>query len=142
MLQQGVELNSRKRHPCRYENGLWTPSEMRYDAGKLECRGLLRALKKLWYYHYGVRFVLEIDARTLVHQLNQPAVNRWLAWIRMFDFELKHVSGTKHGCPDVLSRRPRVGLALGLKGSAHGLAIGISCTRVLNQRKYKKKEGW
>ena len=25
-----------------------------------------------------------------------------------------------------------IGLALGLKGSAHGLAIGISCTRVLN----------
>ena len=27
-----------------------------------------------------------------------------------------------------------MGLALGLKGSAHGLAIGISCTRVMNQR--------
>ena len=33
----------------------------------------------------------------------------------------------------------RVGLALGLKGSAHGLAVGISCTRVLNKKKKKKK---
>ena len=49
--------------------------------------------------------------KTLVHQLNQPAsdlpglvVNRWLAWIRLFDFELRHMSGSKHGGPDLLSR--------------------------------------
>ena len=30
------------------------------------------------------------------------------------------------------------GLVLGLKGSAHGLAIGLTCTRVLNKKKKKK----
>ena len=56
--------------------------------------------------------MVEIDARTLVHQLNQPAsdlpesvVNRWLAWIRLFTLDIKHVAGTKHGGPDALSRR-------------------------------------
>ena len=34
-------------------------------------------------------------------------VNRWLAWIRLFDFDLKHVAGTKHGGPDALSRRSK-----------------------------------
>lgn len=84
----------------------------KYDLGKLECRGLLRALKKLRLYLYGVRFSVEIDAKTLVHQLNQPTsdlpgsvANRWLAWIRLFDFELKHVAGVKHGGPDALSRK-------------------------------------
>ena len=49
------------------------PAERQYDGGKLQCRGLLKALKKLRYYLYGVQFLVEIDAKTLVHQLNQPA---------------------------------------------------------------------
>ena len=71
-------------------------------------------LKKLRFYLYGIRFLVEIDAKTLVHQLKQPAsdlpgsvVNRWLAWIRLFDFDLKYVAGTKHGGPDALSRRSK-----------------------------------
>jgi len=65
-------------------------------------------------YLYGVRFLVEIDAKTLFHQLNQPAsdlpdsvVNRWLAWIRMFSFEIQHVAGKTHGGLDGLSRRRR-----------------------------------
>ena len=34
----------------------------------------------------------------------------------------------------------RVGIALGLEGSAYGLAIGLTCTRVLTEKK-KKKSG-
>ena len=59
-------------HPLRYESGLWTLAETRYDGVKLECRGLLGTLKQFYYYLYGVRFLIEIDARTLVRQLNQP----------------------------------------------------------------------
>ena len=33
------------------------------------------------------------------------AMNRWIAVILMFDFELVHVPGTKHKGPDGLSRR-------------------------------------
>ena len=56
--------------------------------------------------------MVEIDVRTLVHQLNQPAsdlqglvVNRWLVWIRIFTFDIKHVAGRKQGGLDRLSRR-------------------------------------
>ena len=80
--------------------------------GKLEWQGLLKALKKFRYYLYAVRFLVEIDARTLIHQLNQPApdlpasvVNRWLGWIRLFTIDIKHGAGTKHGGRDALSRR-------------------------------------
>jgi len=111
ILQQEEE-STKKHHPARFESGVWNEAEKKYDGGKLECRGLLKALKKLPVYLYGVRFVVEIDARTLVHQLNLPAsdlpgsvVNRWLAWIRLFNFEIKHVAGKKHGGPDGLSRR-------------------------------------
>src|SRR5437588_9899901 len=80
-----------KRHPVRYESGLWTPAESRYDVVKLECHGLLWAVKKFHYYLYGVRFLVEIDARTLVHQLNQPmsdlpgtVVGHWIVYIWLF----------------------------------------------------------
>ena len=59
-------------HLCRYESGLWNNAEKRYDAGKRECRGLMKALKKFRNYVYGVRFLVETDANTLVHQLNLP----------------------------------------------------------------------
>ena len=56
--------------------------------------------------------MVEIDARTFVHQLNQPAsdlpgsvVNRWLAWIGIFTFDIKHVAGRKPGGLEGLSRR-------------------------------------
>jgi hypothetical protein len=111
ILQQ--EDENGKRHPSRYESGLWTAAETRYDAVKLECHGLLRALKKFRYYVYGVHFLVKIDAKTLVHQLNQPAtdlpgavVGRLLAYIRLFSFDIQHVSGTRHRGPDALSRRP------------------------------------
>jgi len=32
-------------------------------------------------------------------------VNRWLAWIRLLNFEIKHVAGKTHRGPDSLSRR-------------------------------------
>jgi len=94
ILQQ--EDRDGKRHPVRYESGLWTPAESRYDAVKLECRGL-RAIKKFRYYLYGVHFLVEIDARTLVHQLNQPTsdlpgtiVGRWLAYTVDPDVHLRY----------------------------------------------------
>src|SRR5205807_9838715 len=58
ILQQ--EDQDGKRHPVRYKSGLWTPAEPRYNVVKLECRRLLRAVKKFCYYLYGVRFLVEI----------------------------------------------------------------------------------
>jgi len=70
-------------------------------------------LKKFRNYLYGVYFLVEIDAKTLIYQLNQPVndipgavVARWLAYIRLFSFDIVHVSGTQHRGPDSLSRRP------------------------------------
>ena len=91
---------------------MWTDTDKKYDLGKLECQGLLNAVKKFRYYWYRVRFLVEIDSRMLIHQLNQLAsdlpgsiANIWLAWIRLFSFDIKYVPGTKYGSPDALSRR-------------------------------------
>jgi hypothetical protein len=56
--------------------------------------------------------MVETYAQTLVWLLNQPPndlpnvmMTRWLSYIRLFDFTVKHISGTKNGGADALSRR-------------------------------------
>ena len=104
ILQQ--EDPESRRCAVRNASGLWTPAETLYDTVKLECRDLLRALKKFGYYLYGVQLSIEIDARKLVHQLNPPLsdlkeaiVRRWLAYIRLCSFDIKHVVGVKDTQP-------------------------------------------
>jgi Integrase zinc binding domain/RNase H-like domain found in reverse transcriptase len=79
---------------------------------KLECRGLLKSLKKLRFWLFGRYFTVLTDSQTLVWLLNQPPndlpnamMTRWLAYIRLFDFDTKHVQGNKNGAADALSRR-------------------------------------
>jgi hypothetical protein len=63
---------------------------------------------------YGIHFVLETDANVLTTQLNRSGTDllnalltRWLTWIRLFNFEVRHVLGIKHTTANGLSRRPR-----------------------------------
>ena len=65
-----MQINNGKRHPAKYESGIWSPQEKVYDATKQECRGVLKALKKVRNYLYGMHFILETDANVLVSQLN------------------------------------------------------------------------
>jgi len=57
------------------------------------------------------KLVVEVDAQYIKGMLNKldlhpnAAMNRWIAAILMFDFELVHVPGTKHKRPDGLLRR-------------------------------------
>jgi len=102
--------------PARYESGIWSTVEKKYDTVKLECHGLLKALKKFRFWLYGRYFTLETDVLTLVWLLNQPPndlpnamMTRWLTYIRLFDFDIKHISETKNGGADALSRQ---GLAM------------------------------
>lgn len=99
--------------PSRYESGAWKGAELRYDATKQECLAVMKALRRLRNYLYGVRFLLETDAKVLISQLNDSfsslpgaALSRWIAYIKMFDFEIKHVSGKRNTIADALSRKP------------------------------------
>ena len=83
-----MQLVQGKRHPSWYESGIWSYAEKKYDATKQECHSVFKALKKVQYWLYEVRFVLETDANVLVTQLNRSdtdlpgtLVTQWIAWI-------------------------------------------------------------
>ncbi len=108
-----MQLVKRKKHPSRFESGIWSPPEKKYDTTKKECRGILKALKKVRYWLYGIKFILEKDANFLVAQLNRSGtdlpgalVTKWIAWIRFFDFDVRHIPGNKHTTADGFLRRP------------------------------------
>ena len=108
-----MQIRNGKRHPSKYESGVWSEAEAKYDAIKRECRAVLKCLKKFRYYLYEIRFVLKTDAEMLIAQFNKSGTDfpealltRWLAWIRLFDFDVRHVKNKKHTTADGLSRRP------------------------------------
>ena len=56
-----------KRYPCRFESGIWSDVEKRYDATKRELRGLLFLLKRFRRYLFGIHFTIETNVLVLVH---------------------------------------------------------------------------
>jgi hypothetical protein len=79
---------------------------------KKKCRDVLKILKKIRFYFYDVKFILKINARVLVDQLNRfdtdfsdAFVIRWLVWIRLFDFEVRHVLDIKHTAANDLFKK-------------------------------------
>jgi hypothetical protein len=98
------------RCPARYESITFTDVEARYSQPKLELCGLVKCLRKLAPYIWGVPFRIEVDAISLIQMVNSPdpipnaAANRWIAYLHLFDFEIVHVKGEKHKLADALSR--------------------------------------
>jgi hypothetical protein len=99
-------------HPAHFKSGIWSDIELRYDAMKLECKELLKALKKFQFWIYGRTFIMQMDTQTLVWLLNQPLndlptafLTRWLSYIHLFDFQVKHVRGKRNGAAQGVSQR-------------------------------------
>ncbi len=71
-----------------------------------------RALKSTKIYIVGIQIlVVEVDTSYIKGMINWPdvqpnaAMNRWIAGILLFDFDLRHVPGLLHPGSDGLSRR-------------------------------------
>lgn len=100
-------------YPARFGSITWNERESRYSQAKIELYGLFRALRAYRLYIVGVpNLVVRTDAKYIKGMLNNPdiqpnaSINRWIAAIHLFTFELIHVPGTSLGGPDGLSRRP------------------------------------
>ena len=110
LLQIGAD---KKRYPSCFGSITFNDRESRYSQAKLELYGLFRALKATQLYTIGAKkFVVEMDAKFIKGMINNPtlhpndAINRWIAAILLFDFELVHIPADKHTGADGLSRRP------------------------------------
>ncbi len=68
-----VKCEEKHCHIIQYESRLWSEIERHHDAEKQECCDVLKMFKKCCQYLWGVHFVLELNANTLVAQLNQIA---------------------------------------------------------------------
>jgi hypothetical protein len=102
-----------RRYPARFGSIPWNERESRYSQAKLELYGLFRSLRAFRLWLIGLpKFTVETDASYIKGMLNNPdiqpgaAVNRWIAGILLFDFDLVHVPAAKHAVADGLSRRP------------------------------------
>lgn len=78
---------------------------------KIVLYGLFHALRAAKVWLIGLHtFTVEVDAKYIKGILSNPdaqpnaAMNRWLVGISHFNFQLKHVPGTKHAEPNSLSR--------------------------------------
>lgn len=103
-----------RRHPIRFESGVWSKPEQKWESNKHECKALLLAIRKFRAYLYNVHFTVETDCKTLIAQLRRSATDlpgalmtRWLAYLAMWDFDIVHVSGKKNAVADGLSRMPQ-----------------------------------
>lgn len=101
------------RKPARFDSGTWTSAEKRYDATKRECQAVLMAMRRMRNHLFGCRFTLETDARVLVDQINGgmsdvpgALISRWIRVIKLFNFQIRHIPGSKNPVADALSRPP------------------------------------
>ena len=108
----GQEDAQGRQYVCRYESGIWNDTERHYDVMHWECNAVMRVLKKFHIWLWGQHFILEMDSRTLTWILNQlltdlpnMVMTRWIAYIHLFDFEVRHVPGKVNLAADALSQR-------------------------------------
>jgi len=111
-LQDGAEV------VLAYASRALSRAERNYDVTKKELLAVVYGLKTFKQYVLGRRFVVRTDhaalqwLRRTPEPMGQQA--RWLTFIEMFDFEIRHRAGRRHGNADGLSRKPL---------SAHGVAM-------------------
>ncbi len=95
-------------HPIRYLSRKMTPAESRYSVTEKECLAIVWALKKLYPYLYGVKFVLQTDHKALkwlqTARLTNSRVSRWSLALQPYKFDIQYKQGTTNANADSLSR--------------------------------------
>ncbi|GBG92476.1 hypothetical protein CBR_g55627 [Chara braunii] len=101
-----------KERPLRFESRTLNTAERNYSQFKKEVLAVLRCLDTFRHYTYGRRFILRVDPTAVASvlqkdfSLTDPTIARWLIRIRLYDYTVERVSGTKNVVADGLSRIP------------------------------------
>ena len=95
-------------HVISYDSRKLKIHEKNYATYDLELNSIIHALK-MWFHHLiGRRFFLMFDNISLKYLFDQQNMNarkaRWLAFLREYDFEIKHIKWKENKVVDALSR--------------------------------------
>ena len=97
-----------------YASRFLNACENKYSVNELELLAAVWAIDHFKYYLCGCRFTLITDHQALVSALNsnrsnktyQSRLTRWIDRLIPFDFDIKHLSGSKMVLIDYFSRHP------------------------------------
>lgn len=97
--------------PIGYASRLLTRAEKKYPTIEKEALALWWCItQKFKSYLHGQKFIVETDHRPLIWLNKQPynnaRVDRWGIALQEFEYDIKHIPGTKNQVADCLSRYP------------------------------------
>ena len=94
-------------HVICYESRKLKEHERNYVNHDLELAAVIHALKMWRHYIMGRKFLLLTDNSGVKYLFNQPDLNerqeRWLSFLRKFEFEVRHIKGKENKVVDALS---------------------------------------
>lgn len=103
------QIVNENRLPISYASRTLTEQERKYSAYELECLAIIFAFEKFKPFIEHKEFMLETDNQALSWLLNHPKqlgrIGRWVLRLNCYNFQVKHIRGTKNVVADTLSRR-------------------------------------
>jgi transposase InsO family protein len=102
--------NNNANRPISFASRTLNKREINYSTIEKELLSILFALETFYPYLYGTHFILYSDHKPLTYlRVNQhvnPRLGRWMQKLQEFEFEIRHIAGTKNVVADALSRSP------------------------------------
>lgn len=95
-------------HPVAYLSYRLTDTETRWDTGDQELLAVMIALRKWAVYLRDRPFILRTDHEPIKYLQSKTKLTgrqmRWIDELQSYNFTVEHLSGSKNGAPDALSR--------------------------------------
>lgn len=105
-----TQISGKDELPCAFYSRKLLQAESNYPTWELETLAMVCAIKRFRRYLLGTRFTVYTDCRAVAYVLNKMnlslRINRWIAQMTEYDFEIKHIVGVKNMVADYFSRNP------------------------------------
>ena len=102
---------------CKYASGTFKPAEINYPTHEKELLAIIRGVSKFSLFLLQKPFVIQTDnTNVLAHVKNKlgrepqhQRLNRWQAFLSMYNFKIEHIKGSNNFFADFLSRNVEFG---------------------------------
>ena len=106
LQQKSLDDGSTQSQPIAFVSKKFSEQAQRWATIEQEAFGIYYAVKQLAYYLVGKAFVIETDHNNLVWMEASmvPKIMRWRVYLQSFNFQIRHIPGSKNWLADWLSR--------------------------------------